>query len=97
MNASGPPSFDPIRWLNHQPYLLLSLTALFWAGNWITGKALAPLVPPAALTFWRWAIALALISPVVAPRLWAHREVIREHWRPIALLGLLVNRHERAA
>jgi len=70
-------------------YLLLSLAALFWAGNWITGKALAPLVPPAALTFWRWAIALALIAPVVAPRLWAHREVIRAHWRPIALLGLL--------
>ena len=70
-------------------YLLLSLSALFWAGNWITGKALAPLVPPAALTFWRWAIALALIAPLVAPRLWAHREVIRAHWRPIALLGLL--------
>ena len=70
-------------------YLLLSLAALFWAGNWITGKALAPLVPPAALTFWRWAIALALIAPVVAPRLWAHRELIRAHWRPIALLGLL--------
>ena len=70
-------------------YLLLSLSALFWAGNWIAGKALAPLVPPAALTFWRWAIALALISPLVAPRLWAHRELIRAHWRPIALLGLL--------
>jgi len=70
-------------------YLLLSLAALFWAGNWITGKALAPLVPPAALTFWRWAIALALIAPIVAPRLRAHRDVIRAHWRPIALLGLL--------
>jgi len=70
-------------------YLLLVLAVLFWAGNWIVGKALAPLVPPAALTFWRWAIALVLIAPLVAPRLWASREVIRRHWRPIALLGLL--------
>jgi drug/metabolite transporter (DMT)-like permease len=70
-------------------YLLLTLSALFWAGNWIVGKTLAPLVPPAALTFWRWAIALALISPIVAPRLWASRAVIGAHWRPIALLGLL--------
>src|SRR5580765_986994 len=59
-------------------YLLLSLSALFWAGNWIVGKALAPLVPPPAL-----------IAPLVAPRLWAHRELIGAHWRPIALLGLL--------
>jgi drug/metabolite transporter (DMT)-like permease len=70
-------------------YLLLSLSALFWAGNWIVGKALADLVPPAALTFWRWAIALALLAPWVAPRLWASRKVIVQHWRPIALLGLL--------
>jgi len=70
-------------------YLLLSLSALFWAGNWIVGKALADLVPPAALTFWRWAIALALLAPWVAPRLWASRSVIAAHWRPIALLGLL--------
>src|SRR3954454_5075058 len=69
-------------------YVLLVLSVLFWSGNWIVGKALAPLVPPAALTFWRWAIALALLSPVVAPRVWASRQVIRAHWRPIALLGL---------
>jgi drug/metabolite transporter (DMT)-like permease len=70
-------------------YVLLVLSVLFWSGNWIVGKALAPLVPPAALTLWRWAIALALISPVVAPRVWASRQVIRAHWRPIALLVLL--------
>ncbi|MGZ3352578.1 MAG: DMT family transporter, partial [Xanthobacteraceae bacterium] len=29
----APPASDPVRWLMHQPYLLLSLTSLFWAGN----------------------------------------------------------------
>jgi drug/metabolite transporter (DMT)-like permease len=70
-------------------YALLSAAALFWSGNWIAGRALAELVPPVALTFWRWVIALALISPVVAPRLWARRALIAREWKPIALLGLL--------
>ena len=70
-------------------YLLLGLATLFWSGNWIAGRALADLVPPAALTFWRWVIALALIAPIVGPRLWAQRALLRRAWKPIVLLGLL--------
>jgi len=70
-------------------YLLLTLAALFWSGNWIAGRALAGLVPPVALTFWRWAIALALIAPLVAPRLWTQRSLLAREWKAIALLGLL--------
>jgi drug/metabolite transporter (DMT)-like permease len=72
-----------------RPYLLLILATLFWSGNWIVGRALAELVPPAALTFWRWVIALLLIAPVVGPRLWRQRALLRRHWQPIVLLGLL--------
>src|SRR3546814_12946067 len=39
-----------------RPYLLLTMTALFWAGNSIVGRAARDLVPPVALAFWRWAI-----------------------------------------
>jgi drug/metabolite transporter (DMT)-like permease len=70
-------------------YALLTAATLFWAGNWIAGRLLADLVPPAALTFWRWAIALALIAPVVGPRLWASRALLACNWRPIVVLGLL--------
>ena len=70
-------------------FALLMLAALFWSGNWIVGRLLADLVPPVALTFWRWAIALALLAPVVGPRLWAARRLIAAHWRPIVVLGLL--------
>ena len=55
---------------------ILVLAVLFWSGNWIAGRVLSGLIPPAALTFWRWAIALALLAPFVAPRLWAARGVI---------------------
>ena len=41
--ASRTPSTN---WLANQPYLLLSLTALFWAGNAIVGRIAAGHIPP---------------------------------------------------
>ena len=70
-------------------YSLLALAALFWTGNWVVGRMLADLVPPSALTFWRWAIAVALLMPFVGPRLWSARRLLVREWRPIAVLGLL--------
>lgn len=43
------------------PYLLLTLTSLFWAGNWVIGRAIRHDVPPIALAFWRWVVALLLL------------------------------------
>jgi hypothetical protein len=37
-----------------RPYLLLTLTTLFWAGNAIAGKLAAGVIPPFTLTFVRW-------------------------------------------
>ena len=70
-------------------YALLTLAALFWTGNWVVGRMLADLVPPSALTFWRWAIAVVLLMPFVGPRLWAARRLLVREWRPIVVLGLL--------
>jgi hypothetical protein len=44
--APAPPALDPVRWLNNQPYLLLTLTSLFWAGNIVLDRHLSD---PAAL------------------------------------------------
>ena len=44
--APAPPALDPVRWLNNRPYLLLSLTSLFWAGNIVLGRHVAGKVPP---------------------------------------------------
>ena len=35
--------------LGDRPYLLLTLTSLFWAGNAVVGRAVAHLIPPVAL------------------------------------------------
>lgn len=44
-------------------YVLLILTALFWSGNFIIARGIYLDIPPVALTFWRWLLALLLLIP----------------------------------
>ncbi|WP_375412260.1 DMT family transporter [uncultured Bradyrhizobium sp.] len=69
MTASTPTPAAPIRWLNNQPYLLLSLTSLFWAGNIVLGRYVAGHVPPITLSCIRWIGALAILLPFAWPHL----------------------------
>ncbi len=55
-------------WLANQPYLLLSITALCWAGNAIVGRLAAGHIPPVTLSFLRWFFAFLLILPFA----WKH-------------------------
>ena len=73
-------------WLT-SPYLLLTGTALFWSGNFIAGRAGRAELPPFALNFWRWTLALAILMALTAGPLWRYRSVIRRHWRLILGLG----------
>lgn len=70
-------------------YLLLILTNLFWAGNWIVGRAIRDDVPPIALAFWRWALALLLILPLAWPHLRRQWPLLRGQWRWIVVFGIL--------
>lgn len=79
----------PLAALWSRPYLLLSMTALFWAGNSIVGRAARDLVPPAALSFWRWTFALALLLPLAWPHLKRDWPVLRTYWPVMLLLGAL--------
>ncbi len=71
------------------PYLLLTLTSLFWSGNMVIARGLHETVPPFALAFWRWSIALALVLPFALPHLRAGWPALRNGWLPVVLLGLL--------
>ena len=73
----------------HHPYLLLTLTTLFWSGNMVVGRAIRADVPPFSLAFWRWSIALALTLPIALPHLREQWPIIRRNWRPVVVLGLL--------
>lgn len=67
--------------------LLLCLTMLFWAGNSIAGRALAGVVPPMALSFWRWALALVLITPFAWTHLKADRAELIRRWPTVLALS----------
>lgn len=54
--------------LMDRPYLLLSLTSLFWAINIVLGRYAAPDIPPMAFAFLRWLGA----SIVILPFAWKH-------------------------
>src|ERR1700722_16342359 len=64
-----PSASDPVRWLNNQPYLLLSLTSLFWAGNIVLGRYVAGHVPPMTLSCVRWIGAFFMLLPFAWPHL----------------------------
>jgi drug/metabolite transporter (DMT)-like permease len=75
--------------LHPSPYLLLTLTALFWAANWVIGRAMRNDMPPIAMGFWRWSLALLILLPVAAPELRRKWHVVRTNWLTLTLLGLL--------
>src|SRR3982075_936454 len=86
MSASDPTSSaaTPGSWLANQPYLLLSVTALCWAGNAIVGRLAAGHIPPVTLSFLRWSFAFLVILPFA----WNH---LRRDWGAIrARLGTMI-------
>jgi drug/metabolite transporter (DMT)-like permease len=74
-------------WLFDQPYVLLALTSLFWAGNTILGRFIAGHVPPVTLAFIRWAGACLILLPFAAPHLRRDWPTIRRHAGVMALLA----------
>lgn len=78
----------PARFLTN-PYLLLTLTVLFWSGNMVVGRGIRADVPPLALAFWRWAIAFLLVLPLAWPHFRAQWPLLRQAWKPLVILGLL--------
>lgn len=81
--SSGAPA-APGRWLSEQPYLLLCIAALFWAGNAIVGRLAAGHIPPVTLAFLRWALAFLVTLPFA----WKH--LVRD-WPAIrASFGIMV-------
>ncbi len=69
--------------------LLLAAAALLWSGNFVIGRAVAGRVPPVALAFWRWAVALAVLLPLTWRGIRDAAPVLRRSWRILVALGIL--------
>ena len=70
-------------------YVLLSFTALFWAGNAIIARGARDLVPPVALSFWRWSFALLLLLPFAWRHLKGDLPRLKQSWPMLVFLGVL--------
>jgi drug/metabolite transporter (DMT)-like permease len=72
-----------------RPYLLLTLTILFWSGNLILGRAIRDEVPPIGLSFWRWFIGFFILLRFALPDLQSDFPKIVHHWKLIMFLSAL--------
>lgn len=71
------------------PYLLLTLSALIWSGNFVISRAMNDVIPPAGFVFWRWVVALIVLSPIAVPRLREEWPIVRANLQLIGICGLL--------
>jgi len=78
-----------MRRLSVSPYLLLVLVALFWAGNSVLARWIRLEVPPVGLSFWRWAVAGALLLPFVWRDMIGTWPLVRSNLGQVMLLSIL--------
>ncbi|MGD9866402.1 MAG: DMT family transporter [Hyphomicrobiales bacterium] len=75
--------------LYSKAWLLLTLTALFWAGNFVIGRGVHELVPPIALAWCRWALATAIVMPFALPHVRRDWPEIRRGLPELLFLGTI--------
>ncbi len=71
-------------------FMLFPIFAMaLWAGNVIVSKMAAGSISPLAITFYRLALAVAVMSFFVAGPTWRNRAIVRRYWPKLMLLGFL--------
>jgi len=70
-------------------YIFLILTTLFWAGNFIVGKAASFFeIPPFTLNFYRWTFAWIILAPFTIKEILKKKIYIFENIKLIIVLGI---------
>lgn len=70
-------------------FLFPLVAVLIWSINSIVSKLSAGAIDPAAISFYRWLLALLVLTPFVLPGVWRQRQQITPHLWRLLLLGLL--------
>ena len=74
---------------NFKAYLMLTLCAFFWSGNFIVGKfATLYEVPPLTLNFFRWLIVWIILIPFTAKDIFLNIKIIKEKFYSILLMSI---------
>lgn len=70
-------------------FLFPLFAVLIWSINAIVSKMSADAIDPAAISFYRWLLALITLTPFVLPGVWRNRRQIAAQWWKLLILGLL--------
>ncbi|ELA7194126.1 DMT family transporter [Vibrio parahaemolyticus] len=70
-------------------YLLPFFTVMIWGGNSIVNKMAASTIEPSAMSFYRWFVAMLLLTPFCLPAVIKQRHIIRPYLTKLAFLALL--------
>ena len=74
----------------HLAYLLLTLSVLFWAGNFIVGKfATLFQIPPLTLNVLRWLSVWIILMPFTYKEIYNNLPYVKKNWLVISFMGLI--------
>jgi drug/metabolite transporter (DMT)-like permease len=80
---------SPVDRLYQWPGVLLTLTAIFWAGNALSSRLAVGHISPFLLVFLRWVMVLGVLWPLYGGQVRAHWGDIRPRLGSITLMGIL--------
>lgn len=73
----------------HMVYLLPLLTVFIWGGNAIVNKMAAESIEPSAMSFYRWFLAIIILTPFCLPKVVKRWQTIRPYLAKLAFLAML--------
>lgn len=70
-------------------YLLPLFTVFIWGGNAIVNKMAAETIEPSAMSFYRWLLAIVILTPFCLPKVIKRWQIIRQNLAKLAFLAML--------
>ena len=70
-------------------FAALLLTSILWGSNHVVARAAHEIVPLPAMVFWRWALALIVLTPIALPLILRSREPLLRNARQITIGGII--------
>lgn len=70
-------------------YIFLTLTVLFWSGNFVFGRLISPEVEPLQLAFFRWFFVALILLPYLLYRFKYIMSILKKDYLIIAVFGVL--------
>ncbi|SHI19030.1 DMT family transporter [Ferrimonas marina] len=69
------------------PFCYPLIAVVLWAGNTLVGKVSAEVISPAAISFYRWALAALILTPFILPQVWRLRRVVTANLLKLSVLA----------